>query len=139
MSPYIKITGRTFTMWLLASLINGLLCAIYLSMINHTYLQVASDIIFIFFVSLFFSVPGFFTLWIILLILISKYIVERALFRAALRAGMILSAATALCAFKMLSSEFYYYPVVPALCINMSAITSILLHFKHFKKIKLKI
>lgn len=136
MSPYIKITGRTFTIWLLASLINGLLCGITLSVVHNIYSEITADIIGIAFISLFFSAPGFLVFWFVLLIRILTDTKERALFRSALVTGFILASVTAFFCSKMFSSEFSNHFYIPAACIILSAISSIMLHFKHFKKIK---
>ena len=95
MNSYIKITCRTFTIWVLASLINGLLCAISLSIIYNIYSELAAEIIGIALISLFFSAPGFFIFWLILVFKISTYTTERALFRSALITGFILASVTA--------------------------------------------
>lgn len=136
MSPYIKITGRTFTMWLLASGINALLCGIGLSLIKPFYGEAAGDIILIFIVSLFFSAPGFFVFWIVLLFKIATHTTERALFRSALITAFILACATAYFGARIFSGEFYNHASIPATCVIISSLSSILLHFKHFKKIK---
>lgn len=136
MSPYIEITGRTATIWLLTSFINGILCGVALFFLNHTYDQLPGDICLIFIVSLFFSAPGFFIFWIVLLLKFFFYTIERALFRSALITGLILSFVTAYPGSKIFASEFMGYALIPASCIVLSAMISIILHFKYFKKIK---
>lgn len=136
MNPYLKITGRTFTIWIMASLINGLLCGISLSVINLNYTEIIPDSIVIFFISLFFSAPGVFIFWIVLLIKIAGYITERALFRTALGTGFVLASATAAFCSKMFSDEFSNHSFVIAACIILSAMSSIMLHFNQIKKIK---
>lgn len=135
MSPYIKITGRTFTIWLLASLINGLLCGISLSVVHNIYSEITADIIGIAFISLFFSAPGFLVFWFILLVRILMDTKGRALFRSALVTGFILASITAFFSSKVFSSEFGYHFYIPFTCILLSAVSSIMLHFKHFKNI----
>lgn len=136
MSPYLKITGRTFTIWLLACFINGLLCGIALSIVNNSYTEMMAAIIGIAFISLFFAAPGFLIFWIILLLKILLGTKEAALFRSALIAGFIIASVTALLFPKMFSFEFDNYSSIPAASIILSAISSIMLHFKQFKKIK---
>lgn len=136
MSAYLKITGRTVTIWLLASLINGLLCSISISILYNVYDNIAADIFGIAFISLFFSAPGFFIFWIILLFEISTSTKERDLFRSALITGCILAVVTAYFGSKLFASEFSNHPTIPAASIIISAITSIMFHFKYFKKIK---
>jgi len=51
-----------------------MLCGIALVFLNDMYLEVAGDIFLIFILSLFFSAPGFFIFWIILLIKFCFYI-----------------------------------------------------------------
>ena len=136
MSSYVKITGRAITIWLLASLINGLLCGISLSIIYNNYNDITGEIIGIGFLSLLFSAPGFFIFWIVLILKISTHTVERALFRSALITGFILTSISGYVGAKMFSSEFDNYSAIPASCILLSAMTSIMFHFKYFKKIK---
>ena len=136
MNPYVKITGRTFTMWLLASSINGVLCGISLSIIHQTFLEIAWEIFGIFFISLFFAAPGFFAFWLVLILKFAGYTSERALFRSALIAGFIIASITALFGSKMVSSEFSGHSSIPAACIILSGMSSIMLHFRHFKKLK---
>ncbi len=134
MNPYLKITGRTFTIWLLACLINGLLCGVYFSVCQDIYFGAAESILLAFILSLFFSTPGFFVFWIVLLLKISTYTTQRALFRSALITGFILALTTAIFCVKLISSEFDNYLLIPA-SIVLSTLSSIMLHFRYFKKI----
>jgi hypothetical protein len=136
MNPYLIITARTITIWLCACLINAMLCGIALVFLNDMYLEVIGDIFLIFMLSLFFSAPGFFIFWVILLIKFCFYITGRTLFRSALITGFVLSSVTAYFGSKIFASEFMGYALIPASCIIFSAISSIMLHFKYFKKIK---
>lgn len=131
MRPYIRITFITFTVWLLAAFVNGLLCGVFLAISEHHPAEWAGYLIVIFFISLFFSAPGFFIFWITMMVTFAKWIRERALFRTALSAGFILALITGICC----SEIFRYEKYVLILFIIISAITSIMLHFKHFKKI----
>lgn len=134
MNPYLSITFRTFTIWIMAAVINGLLCGICMSVSDTAYEPVIT-IIFCGIFSLFFSIPGFFIFWIVMLIAIGRYTYGRALFRVGLSAGLVLSAATAvMCVqfFIYLSPNIQY--VIPVFII-FSAITSIMMHFNLFKKI----
>ncbi len=136
MSPYLKLTGRTFTIWILASFINGLFCGIFITLSNVVYFELFGNIILVFICSLFFSAPGFFVFWLILLFKISTYTTERALFRSALITGFILASITGLFCSNIYSSVFDYHSIVIVACVIFSAVSSIMLHFKHFKKIK---
>lgn len=136
MSPYLKLTGRTSTIWILASLINSLLLGSALSLGNNIYFEFAENVLPIFAFSLFFSAPEFFIFWIVLLTKISTCTNGRALFRSALITGFILASATAFFGSKMFSSQFGNHFYMPAACIILSVMSSIMLHFKHFKKIK---
>ncbi|HEY5408676.1 MAG TPA: hypothetical protein VIJ92_16390 [Ginsengibacter sp.] len=136
MSPYLKLTGRTFTIWLLASLINALLCGIFITLSNGMYFEFIGNILLVFICSLFFSAPGFFVFWVVLLFKISTYTTERALFRSALITGFILASITGLFGSKFFSSKFDNDSIIVAACVILSAMSSIMLHFKHFKKIK---
>jgi hypothetical protein len=135
MNPYVIITFRTFTIWIMAAAINGFFCGIYMSFFGRE----SETIPLIFFcgaLSLFFSVPGFFIFWIVMLISISKYIYERALFRAALSVGLILAASTAVISSGLYSSVSSTSWFVFPLFIIVSTIASIMMHFNLFKKIK---
>lgn len=135
MNPYISITLRTFTICIMSSVINGFLCGIYLGIYGNEPEPIPSLIFFCGVFSLFFSVPGFFFFWIAMLIAIRRYIYGRALFRVALSAGLILAAATGGICFRFFSylspNGQYVFPVF----IILSAITSIMMHFRLFKKI----
>ncbi|MEO8111059.1 MAG: hypothetical protein ABI594_13535 [Ginsengibacter sp.] len=134
MRPYIRIAFITFTVWLLAAFVNGLLCGIFLAITEHHPSAWAGYLIGIFFISLFFSAPGFFIFWIIMMVTFAKWTRERALFRTALSTGFILSATTGICCSEIFSYEFHEKYVL-VLLIILSAITSVMLHFKHFIKI----
>ena len=137
MNPYLSMTFRTFTIWIMAAVLNGLLCGIYMS-----FLGIEADKITFVLVcglcSLVFSVPGFFVFWITMLITISRNIGERKLFRAALSVGMILATATAIIAYRLYNSVSLISWFVFPLFIVISATASIMMHFNLFKKIKLK-
>ncbi len=136
MSPYLKLTGRTFTIWILASIINGVLCGIFLTISNTKYFELIGNILLVCACSLFFSAPGFFVFWLVLLFKISTHTAERALFRSALITGLTLASITGLFCSNMYSSLFDYHSIVIVTCVIFSAMSSIMLHFKHFKKIK---
>ena len=135
MNGYIKITGRTFTMWLLACVINGLLCGAFVSIIDGDYSNVFERIIGYAFISLFFAIPGFIILWLVLLFRLSTTKKDRSVFRTALVAGFILACITALFVSNIFSSEFSDYHQVPSACIILSALSSVMLHFKYLKNI----
>ena len=136
MSIYLKLTGRTFTIWLLTAFLNGLLAGIAISIIGQEYDQVAGNCILAAILSLVFSIPGFFIFWIVLLFRAARHDRERELFRAALSAGFILSAATAACAYGLLSSVIKNDAYVLILTIILSSLISIMIHFKTFKNLK---
>ena len=135
MNLYLKLTISTFTIWILASFINGLFYGIYEASINHIFNAFPVGILVVFFISLFFSAPGFFIFWIILMGKLGRGIYERALFRAALSTGFLLAATTAIVCLELLKSEFSTdkYAVVPFTV--LSSTTSIMMHFNHFKRI----
>lgn len=135
MNPYLSITFRTFTIWVMASVINAFLSGIYLDICGNEHLPIPYLIFFCGIVSLFFSVPGFFVFWIIMLIAISRYIYGRALFRAALSAGLLLATVTAVISSGLFKSASSTASFVLPLFIILSAITSIMMHFNLFKKI----
>ena len=133
MNRYFKITIRTFTIWVASSLINGLLCGIYFSVIGNEFSGVGGTILFII-ISLVFSIPGFLLFWIFLLIGINRKVYARALFRTALSTGLILSL------IYMVFGSIWLRPMLPVErypigFIVISVLAGILLHFKHFKNI----
>ena len=136
MSIYLKLTGRTFTIWLLTAFLNGLLAGLAISIIGQEYNQVAENCILAGILSLVFSVPGFFIFWVVLLFRAARHDRERELFRAALSAGFILSAATAACAYDLLFSVVKNDAYVLMLTIVLSSLISIMIHFKIFKNLK---
>ena len=131
MNQYVRISLSTFTIWIMASLINGLLCGIYLSLSGNESDSVFAMVFISIICSLFFSAPGFFVFWIIMLMSINKKLYGRSLFRAALSAAIILSGCTAFFTFNLLG--FLKGPAI-SLFIILSAITSIMMHFNGFKK-----
>lgn len=135
MKQYIRLSFITFTIWLLSAFVNGLLCGIFLAVTRHEPAEWPGNLIVILLISLFFSAPGFFIFWITMLVSFAKWVRERALFRIALCTGFILSLITATGCAGIFTSEFHNKYVF-ILLINLSAITSIMLHFNHFKKIK---
>ncbi len=138
MSPYIKITITTFTTWMLCAMINGLLSGTYMFFANHYFGEWPADILIIFFLSLFFSAPGFFIFWIVLLISFARWNEERALFRIALSAGFALALITGIAGSVIFKNEFPNGEYLVILFVILSAMTSIIMHFNHFKKIKYK-
>lgn len=136
MNIYVKLTGRTFTIWLLTALINALLAGIAVSVINHEYDSVAENCFLAGILSLVFSIPGFFIFWLVLLVRAAKHERERALFRSALSTGCLLSAATAACGYDLLFSAVKNYGFVLILIIILSSLISIMIHFKNFKILK---
>ncbi len=134
MRQYIRITFITFTVWLLSAFINGLLCGIYISITKYGPGQRPFYLVVVFLFSLFFSAPGFFIFWISMLVSFARWIRERALFRVALSAGFIPAIITGVCCSEIFKYEFPQ-KYVCIFFIILSAITSIMLHFNHFKKI----
>jgi hypothetical protein len=135
-SIYLKLTGRTFTIWLLAAFLNGLLAGIAISIISNEYYHVAENCIAVGILSLVFSAPGFFIFWLVLLFRAARHDRERELFRVALSAGFILSALTAACAYGLLFWLAENDTCVLVLIIILSTLLSIMIHFKIFKNLK---
>lgn len=134
MKQYVRLSFITFTIWLLSAFINGLLCGIFLAVTGYQPGLRAGNLVVIFFISLFFSGPGFFIFWIIILASFTKWVRERALFRTALSTGFILALITGISSSEIFTHEFRNkYAFI--FLITLSAITSIMLHFNHFKKI----
>ncbi len=136
MNPYIKITITTFTIWMLCALINSLACGTYIVFTSYHFNEWLGNIIFIFFLSLFFSAPGFFIFWCVLIISFAKWIEQRALFRVALSTGFILALITGIISSSLFKHEFPAGEYMIVLFVMLSAMISIIKHFNHFKKIK---
>lgn len=136
MSIYLKLTGRTFTIWLLTAFINAVLTGMVVTFCEQEYGMLLEICLITGILSLAFSVPGFFIFWLVLLFKAVRYERERTLFRSALTAGFILSAATAACAYGLLFSEAGNYAFVLIITIILSAVISIMVHFKKFKNLK---
>lgn len=132
MNPYLNISFRTFTIWIMSALINGILCGIYFPLSHSESDPIVEMICISVFCSLVFAAPGFFLFWIAMLIMVSKQFYERRLFRAALSTGIILSLCIAFFTFKLFKRS--EGPAI-SIFIILSAIMSIMLHFKAFKKI----
>ena len=136
MSIYLKLTGRTFTIWLLTAFINAVLTGTVVTFFEQEYRILLEVFLIVGILSLAFSVPGFFIFWVVLLFKAARHERERVLFRSALTTGFILSAATAACAYGLLSSEVKNYAFLLIIMIILSAVISIMLHFKKFKNLK---
>lgn len=133
MNPFLAITLRTFTTWIMAAIINALSSGIYLAFVLGP--GFAPERIFITGVgSLVFSVPGFFIFWVILLIRLTNVADSRALFRTMLAAGMIPAAGMIWIFSNILDLEPGY--IIPLAAMVICSITaSIMLHFKLILKI----
>jgi len=133
MNSYLKITGRTFTIWLMAAFINAILCGCCRVVPGAE--DIPGEICLSLLLSLFLLAPVFFIFWIVMLVCIYRCIYERALFRAALSSVFILAIATGVICLKICEEM----PVSQSLIIMafalISTITSIMLHFKYFKSI----
>jgi hypothetical protein len=122
-------------MWLLASFNNALLCSAYISVSGQYPGELPEGTVLIFFSSLFFSAPGFFIFWAVLLIKLGGNMYGRDLFRVALATGFTLAATTAIICSQLLKSLFPANRYVLILFAILSAIASIMMHFNYFKKI----
>jgi len=124
------------TIWLLASGINGVLrwlAAIFSAVIHY---DLTENLIVAVSISLSSLAPGFFVFWFVLMVKTSSNTKERALFRCALRVGCILAIITALLARALLAGSFGKFSFEVASSIAIATITSIMLHYHCFKKIK---
>lgn len=132
MNPYVSITFRTVTIWIMSAVINGVLCGIYLGIIGYQNESVGSWMFLVLICSLFFSVPGFLVFWIKMLFMINRNKYGRSLFRSALSTCMILSCLTA-----FFSKELFKDAGIIAISsfIILSPMLSIMMHFNLFKKI----
>src|SRR4028118_82288 len=128
MNIYVSVTLRTFTIWIMASVINGLLCGTYIFILRQDE-QFIPLIFFSGIASLFFAIPGFFIFWIIMLSAVAKTIYGRALFRAALLTGLILSIITGIISSRLFVDISPAARLVFPFFIIVSGITGIMMHF----------
>jgi hypothetical protein len=136
MGIYLKLTLRTFTIWLLTAFINGVLTGTAISIFEKQVDMVTGNCILVGILSLVFSIPGFFIFWLILLFRAARHHRDRALFRSAISSGFILSAFTAVFVCHVLFNEAGNYAFLLVLLIIISALTGIMIHFKNFKNLK---
>lgn len=137
MNPYLSITYRTFTIWIMASVINGMLSGSLLTIAGNGSDRLIPMTFLAGLCSLLFSIPGFFVFWMVMLEMLRRNIMGRSLFRAALSTAIILAIATGIISsglFRSVSGDklSYLFPV----SIVISAIASIMMHFRMFKKIQ---
>lgn len=128
---FFKSIFTTFTIWVLAALINALLSATWLWLFsieyNHWPTGFALTLVF----TLLFSTPGIFIFWLLLLINWEKAM----LFQTLLKAGFLISSLSSLILFLFDDTELEGQQLFLTLSIIISSIVSIMTHFTIFKNI----
>jgi hypothetical protein len=121
----------SFTVWLLAALINAFLFAVVFSMVHAE-----TGRFFIFFpgivVSLFFSAPGIFCFWIIFLVAVYRNQSGQSLFRLLLGTGICCALCTGVVVGLFLRSEPGMSVLTTALIAVASAMLSLFAHRRTF-------
>jgi hypothetical protein len=128
---FFKSILSTFTIWVLAALLNASLSATWLWLFsneyNHWPVVFALTLVF----TLFFSIPGMFVFWLILLINWDKVM----LFQTLLKAGAIISLLSSLFLFVLNDQELERHQFFLSLSIVISSIASIMMHFSIFNNL----
>ena len=128
---FFKSIFSTFTIWVLASLLNALLGAtwlrLFLTEYNHWPVRFALTLLF----TIFFSTPGMFVFWLMLLINWEN----TRLFRSLLKAVFIISILSALFLFLLNDHELERQQLFLSLFNVISPKASIMMHVPIFKTI----
>jgi hypothetical protein len=126
MNKNLTITFRTFSIWVMTALFNGIFLGIYFAICEAGFIEMPIAIFIGVSISLFLSVPGFFIFWMVMLSTVAHEIYGRELFKRALSTGVLLATATSIAGFKIYHSMLYWY-VFPA-SIIISTIITIMIH-----------
>lgn len=128
MNYYLKLSIHSFTIWVLAALINAILSTCCLSVAPNNFGNWIENFTLIFFLTLVFSIPAIFIFWIIYM---TTPMDGNALFPQLLRTGFIMAFISAVLFFIFFNSMFKSGAFFLALSIIVAAVTSIMLHH-HF-------
>lgn len=128
---FIKSIFSTFTIWVLAALLNALLSATWLWLFSTEYNHWPVGFVLALVFTLFFSIPGMFVFWLVLLVNWGK----TSLFQLLLKAGFIISLLSSLFLFLLNDAELERQQLFLSLSIVTSSIASIMIHFPIFKTI----
>ncbi len=128
---FFKSIFSTFTIWVLAAILNALLSATWLWLFSTEYSYWPSGFGLTLLFTLIFSTPGIFVFWLVLLVNWQKPL----LFQTLLKAGLIISLLSSLFLFVLNDNEIGGQQFPLSLSIIISAIASIMMHFAIFKNI----
>lgn len=128
---FFKSIFSTFTIWVLAALLNALLSATWLWLFSDEYNQWPVGFALTLVFTLFFSTPGIFVFWLVLLANWNKDL----LFQYLLKAGVIISSLSSLFLFFLNDDDLERQQLFLSLSIVISSIASIMMHFTIFKNI----
>ena len=126
----IKSIFLCFTIWVLTALLNALLGGTCLYFFSDEFWFWQAAVLDVLFFTLFLSVPGIFIFWLGLLVNRKKAL----LFRQLLKAGLIISALSSLLLFVLPFNDFKGQQFYLAVCIVVSAITSVMMHHTRIQK-----
>ncbi len=130
---FFKSIFSTFTIWVLAALLNALISATWMSLFatefNRWPVWFFLSVVF----TLFFSLPGVFIFWLVLLANWQKPL----LFQTLLKVGFIISSLSSLFLFVLNDHEIEGQQFPLSLSIIISSIASIMIHFTILKNISL--
>ena len=126
---FFKSIFTTFTIWVLAALINALLSATWLWLFSNEYNHWPTGFALALVFTLLFSTPGIFIFWLLLLINWEKAM----LFQTLLKAGFLISSFSSLILFLFEDTELEGQQLFLSLSIVISSTASIMMHFTIFK------
>lgn len=126
MIQFIKISICTFTIWVLAALINAILSASCLLFKPGEFDNWADNFGLSFVVTLVFSVPSIFIIWLLFLMNNTKDI--QTLFQLLYRTAFILAVFSAALFAVSFYAMFQNYVFLLGLCILVAAVTAIMCH-----------
>ncbi len=126
MNYYLKSTIHSFTIWVLAALINAILSAWCLSVAPNAFDNWGEAFMLAFFVTLIFSIPGVFIFWITYMT--NRMTDSSSLFRVLLRTGFIIAVVSGLLFFISFNGMLKGFTFFLMLSIIVAAISSIMLH-----------
>lgn len=129
MINFIKSSFFTFTIWLVAALVNGLLYAVIFSlgnMVNDNFIETAGMV---FFFSLLISAPAVFVLWIVFLTNCQNEQLTRILFKTVFILSLFIVIVIAL----VPGSGQKEHWLLQSSIIMVSAVISVMLHHRFLK------
>jgi hypothetical protein len=128
---FIKSIFTAFTIWVLAAMLNALLSGSWVTFFSNEMYSWPGAFILVLIFTLIFSIPGMFIFWIVMLVNWN----EELLFRTLLKAGFIISALSSLWLYLLDDFGINGQELFLSLGIVISAIASIMAHYRIFKMI----